>query len=77
MPAKSDARERSRTACAADVQKFCANVERSKDAIRGCLKAHAAELSDACKAASGGQRGGNAREAREADVRKAEGSSTQ
>jgi multidrug efflux system membrane fusion protein len=73
-PAVSDAREKSRTACAADVQKFCANVERSKDAIRGCLQAHAADLSEACKATTAAQKGSKAREA---DVRKADGSSTQ
>jgi multidrug efflux system membrane fusion protein len=73
-PAVSDAREKSRTACAADVQRLCPNVERSKDAIRGCLQAHAAELSEACKAATAAQKGSKAREA---DVRKADGSSTQ
>jgi multidrug efflux system membrane fusion protein len=72
--AKSEAREKARTACAGDVQKFCANVERSRDAIRDCLQAHTAQLSDSCKAASAGQKGGKAREA---DARKAEGSSPQ
>ncbi len=72
--AKSEGREKMRTACAEDVQKFCANVERSKDAIRGCLQAHAAELSETCKAAGARQKGSKAREA---DVRKADGSSTQ
>jgi hypothetical protein len=72
--AKSEGREKTRTACAEDLQKFCANVERSKDAIRGCLQAHAAQLSETCKAAGGGQKGSKAREA---DVRKADGSSTQ
>jgi Cysteine rich repeat len=62
-----------RTACAADLQKFCPKVERGRDAIRECLQAHAAELSDGCKAAtaSAGQKGGKAREA---DARKLEGS---
>ena len=73
-PAKSEAREKTRTACAADVQKFCANVERGRDGIRECLQAHAAELSDGCKAAGAGQKGGKAREA---DARKPEGSSPQ
>jgi multidrug efflux system membrane fusion protein len=72
--AKSEAREKTRTACAQDVQKFCANVERGRDAIRDCLQAHAAELSDSCKAAGAGQKGGKAREA---DARKPEGSSPQ
>ena len=71
---KSEAREKTRTACAADVQKFCANVERGRDGIRECLQAHAAELSDSCKAAGAGQKGGKAREA---DARKPEGSSPQ
>jgi multidrug efflux system membrane fusion protein len=72
--AKSEAREKTRTACAADVQKFCPNVERGRDGIRECLQAHAAELSDSCKAAGAGQKGGKAREA---DARKPEGSSPQ
>ena len=63
-----------RTACAADVQKLCANVERSRDAIRACLQANAAQLSEACKAAAAGQEGGKPREA---DARKVDGSSTQ
>ena len=73
--AKSDGREKTRVACAADVQKFCPNVERNREAIRGCLQSHAAELSEACKAATASQKGGH--KAREADVRQAEGSSTQ
>ncbi len=70
---KSEGREKARTACAADVQKHCPDVERNRDAIRACLKAHAAELSEACKAAASAKRGGKAREA---DVRQAEGTST-
>ena len=46
-----------------------------KVTIRACLQTHASQLSDACKAASVGQKGGKV--GREADVRKAEGSSTQ
>jgi hypothetical protein len=72
--AKSEGREKTRTACAADVQKFCPNVERGKDAMRACLQANAAQLSEPCKAASAGQAGGKPREA---DARKPEGSSTQ
>ena len=49
--AAPEARERVRAACAADVQKYCANVERAKGAMRGCLEAHETQLSDGCKAA--------------------------
>ena len=49
--AAPEAREKARAACAADVQKFCANIERAKGAMRGCLEAHDAQLSDGCKAA--------------------------
>ena len=72
--AKSEGARRPATACAQDVQKFCAKVERGRDAIRACLQAHAPELSEGCKAAGGGQKGGKAREA---DARKVEGSSPQ
>jgi len=61
--AKSDAAAKVRTACAADVQKLCANIERSRDAIRGCLATNAAQLSDGCKAAVTAQREGKPREA--------------
>jgi multidrug efflux system membrane fusion protein len=40
-----------RTACAADIEKFCANVERGS-ALRACLQASAAQLSEPCKAAA-------------------------
>ena len=46
-----EAREKMRAACAADVQKFCANIERAKGAMRSCLEAHDKQLSDGCKAA--------------------------
>ena len=49
--AASEARVRVRAACAADVQKFCANVERAKGAMRGCLQANETQLSEGCKAA--------------------------
>ena len=39
-------------ACQADVKSFCADVKR-KASIPACLKAHAADLSDSCKAAIG------------------------
>jgi hypothetical protein len=48
---KQEARAKFRAACAADVQKFCANIERAKGAMRVCLTAHETELSDTCKAA--------------------------
>jgi hypothetical protein len=59
--AKAEGRRGIRTACADDIQKFCANVER-RGAIRACLQASAAHLSEGCKAAA-------------AKMRKAEGSS--
>jgi hypothetical protein len=40
-----------RAACSADVQKFCASIERGKGQVRNCLEGHKADLSDACKAA--------------------------
>ncbi len=49
--AASETREKMRAACSADVQKFCANIERAKGAMRGCLEAHQTQLSDGCKAA--------------------------
>lgn len=42
-----------RTACADDIQKYCANVDRK----RRCLRDNMDKLSDTCKAAVG-QRGG-------------------
>jgi membrane fusion protein, multidrug efflux system len=59
-----------RTACAEDAQKLCANVEQSRNAIRACLQEHAAQLSEACKAAV-------AESSRKRDARKAEGGSSQ
>jgi len=50
-PAKQEARAKFRAACAADVQKFCADIERVKGAMRTCLEAHQVQLSDSCKAA--------------------------
>ena len=38
-------------ACQADIQKFCATVEKVKGAMRACLDSHTAELSDGCKTA--------------------------
>jgi Cysteine rich repeat len=44
-------REAYRAACSADVQKFCANIEKAKGAMRSCLEAHEKDLSDTCRAA--------------------------
>jgi len=38
-------------ACSADIARFCADVKPGGGRIRECLKAHAADLSDRCKAA--------------------------
>lgn len=62
VPARPDVR----TACAADGQKLCANAERGREGTRKCLQAHAAELSDGCKAALD-SRAGQQRGARKAE----------
>lgn len=49
--AKQEARAKFRPACAPDVQKFCAEIERAKGAMRACLTAHEAQLSETCKTA--------------------------
>lgn len=82
---KSDAREKIRAACASDIQSLCSGVERRE--IRACLQQNAAKLSSACKAAAAAsQKGGQASgegptqgpaKSREADVRRADGSTTQ
>jgi hypothetical protein len=36
-------------ACKEDIKRFCADVKPGKGAIRDCLKAHEADLSQACK----------------------------
>jgi hypothetical protein len=36
-------------ACSAEIQKFCATVEKGKGLMRKCLESHASELSDGCK----------------------------
>jgi multidrug efflux system membrane fusion protein len=69
-PAKA---EKLRTACAADVQKLCAKVEKNRDAIKACLNANAAQLSDACRAAATPHEGA---EPREADARNVDGNAT-
>ena len=40
-----------RQACRADVERLCKDVKPGEGRIRECLKTHAAELSDGCKAA--------------------------
>ena len=49
-PERAEAREKVRTACAADIQRFCANIERTKGAMRSCLQ-HQTGLSQECNAA--------------------------
>jgi membrane fusion protein, multidrug efflux system len=71
--AKGGARAASfRTACTADIEKHCGNVERSRGAIRACLKANAPQLSEGCRAAAEklGEAGANGRGGA---VRKVEG----
>jgi hypothetical protein len=50
-PDKSEARTKVRTACAADIQKFCSNVERGKGQMRACLDQNQTSLSSECNAA--------------------------
>jgi membrane fusion protein, multidrug efflux system len=63
-----------RAACAADIEKHCANVERSRGAIRACLRASAEKLSEECKAAAQNM-SENGDGNRPNGVRKAEGAS--
>jgi multidrug efflux system membrane fusion protein len=53
---KTEGREKLRTACAADIKKLCPTVERRE--VRSCLQQNSAKLSEACKAAGAGQKGG-------------------
>jgi hypothetical protein len=50
-PQTTEARGKVRVTCAADVQKFCPDIERGKGERRACLQAHQADLSDGCRAA--------------------------
>jgi hypothetical protein len=50
-PAVKEARAKMRTACASDLQKFCAGVERGNGALRECLRSHRPELSSECLSA--------------------------
>jgi hypothetical protein len=38
-------------ACAADVKQYCAGTEAGEGRIEACMKAHFADVSDACKVA--------------------------
>ena len=46
-----------------DMEKHCANVERSRTAIRACLQAKAEHLSEPCKVAMAAAAGGKVRSA--------------
>lgn len=51
-PARSEAREKVRAACAADIQKYCADVERGKNGgMRACLEKNDKQLSEGCRTA--------------------------
>jgi arylformamidase len=45
-----------REACQADFQKFCADVQPGGGARMQCMKQHAAQISDGCKAAIAARR---------------------
>ena len=47
----SSGRGKVRAACAADIQKFCANIAHEKGAMRTCLDANQSSLSPACSTA--------------------------
>jgi len=38
-------------ACAADVKQFCADIKPGEGRVEACMKAHVANVSDACKVA--------------------------
>jgi multidrug efflux system membrane fusion protein len=64
-----------RAACGADIQRLCANAD-GRSAVRACLQANAAELSDACRSAAKGAaspRNGEDANGRKGALRKAEG----
>jgi multidrug efflux system membrane fusion protein len=52
-----EGRARVRTACAADIQRLCGDASGGRD-VRACLRTHAAELSQDCKAAVEAARSG-------------------
>jgi hypothetical protein len=45
------ARAKMRAACAGDVQKFCAEVQRGNGGLQSCMREHRAELSAECQSA--------------------------
>jgi len=47
--AEAGAQQRREGPCAADVKKFCGDVQPGQGAIAKCMKAHDAELSPACQ----------------------------
>jgi flagellar motility protein MotE (MotC chaperone) len=47
---RAEMREKFKAACSADIQKFCAQLDRGKGARRACLQAHENELSAECRA---------------------------
>ena len=49
VAADAGAQQRSEGPCAPDVRKFCGDVKPGQGAIAKCMKAHAAELSPACR----------------------------
>jgi multidrug efflux system membrane fusion protein len=63
---RPEARSSARAACAADVQRLCAEAERSRGAIRECLKLQAAQLSEPCREAMAAGNGGGREQPREA-----------
>lgn len=50
-PERAAARAKMRAACAGDIQKFCAGIERGKGLMRACLETHQKDLSPDCQAA--------------------------
>lgn len=73
-PPAPESHSKLRTACSADIAKLCANVERTREAIRACLQTHKDQLSPSCKGAASGSE--IKRNAREADARNNEGIAT-
>jgi hypothetical protein len=47
---QSTAPERPRKACAADYQKLCSDAQAGQGRVAQCMRDHASELSDPCKA---------------------------
>jgi hypothetical protein len=51
MQARRAHRQQLREACRDDVSALCSDVERERGAIKRCLRAHEADLSEGCRAA--------------------------